>query len=100
MRSKGWVGDPIDVVRMPDGGLTTLDNTRLLAAHRAGIKVQARVHAFDELLPSGSAGRFTTPKGGAPTTWGEAALNRIGAQNVPYRNRWPTGSPLTGWDGN
>src|SRR5450759_5740009 len=37
MRADGWVGDPIDVVRMPDGGLTTIDNTRVVAAnpHRA-----------------------------------------------------------------
>lgn len=27
MKAKGWKGDPIDVVRMPDGSLTTLDNT-------------------------------------------------------------------------
>ena len=26
MRSVGWVGDPIDVVRMADGGLTSVDN--------------------------------------------------------------------------
>ena len=24
MRNNGWAGDPIDVVRMPDGGLTTI----------------------------------------------------------------------------
>ena len=28
MKAKGWDGDPIDVVRMPDGNLTTIDNTR------------------------------------------------------------------------
>ena len=26
MKAKGWDGDPIDVVRMPDGNLTTIDN--------------------------------------------------------------------------
>ncbi|MFG2716302.1 hypothetical protein ACGFX2_38100 [Streptomyces goshikiensis] len=26
MKVNGWAGDPIDVVRMPDGGLTTVDN--------------------------------------------------------------------------
>jgi hypothetical protein len=30
MQKNGWVGDAIDVVRMPDGGLTSIDNTRLL----------------------------------------------------------------------
>lgn len=33
MRANGWVGDPIDVVRMPDSGLTAIDNTRVVAAH-------------------------------------------------------------------
>ena len=28
MRANGWQGAPIDVVRMSDGALTTLDNTR------------------------------------------------------------------------
>lgn len=39
MRANGWVGDAIDVVRMGDGGLTSLDHTRVLAAKRAGIDV-------------------------------------------------------------
>jgi len=39
MRANGWQGDAIDVVRMPDGKLTTLDNTRVLAADQAGIQV-------------------------------------------------------------
>ncbi|WP_143742420.1 hypothetical protein [Roseateles chitinivorans] len=39
MRANGWKGAPIDVVRMSDGSLTTFDNTRLLAAQRAGINV-------------------------------------------------------------
>ncbi|EGG4121041.1 hypothetical protein SI35_24440 [Salmonella enterica] len=44
MKLNGWKGDPIDVVRMADGKLTTVDNTRVLAASRAGVKVEARVH--------------------------------------------------------
>lgn len=39
MKANGWKGDAIDVVRMGDGGLTTLDNTRVLAASRAGVNV-------------------------------------------------------------
>jgi hypothetical protein len=96
MRADGWVGDPIDVVRMPDGGLTTIDNTRVVAANQAGIDVQANIHAFDEMLPDEFVGRFTTPNGGAPTTWGEAIMNRIGARNSLYRNTYPFGSPFTG----
>ena len=87
------------VVRMPDGGLTAIDNTRVVAAHQAGIDVQATVRGFDELLPEEYIGRLTTRKGGAPSTWGEAVLNRIGGQNSIYRNTYPFGSPFTGWAG-
>ena len=30
MKVNGWVGDPIDVVKMSDGRLTTVDNARYL----------------------------------------------------------------------
>ena len=99
MRANGWVGDPIDVVRMPDGRLTTVDNTRVLAAHQAGINVQATVHGYDEALPGEFVPRFTTPKGGTPSTWGDAVTNRIGKQNSLYRTTYPIGSPVTGWNG-
>jgi hypothetical protein len=99
MGANGWVGDPIDVVRMPDGTLTTIDNTRLLAANEAGINVQANIHAFDDVLPSSFVDRFTTPKGGVPATWGDAVLNRIGGQNAPFRSSNPFGSWFTGWGG-
>lgn len=100
MRANGWVGDPIDIVRMPDGSLAALDNTRVLAANQAGLDVHATVHAFDAPLPSGMATRFTTPKGGVPATWGEALSNRIGNQSASFQNAWPYGSPVTGWGGN
>ena len=100
MRANGWVGDAIDVVRMPDGGLTSLDNTRLLAANRAGIDVQASIRGFDDALPSSLVGRFTTTKGGVPSTWGDAVMNRIGNQSAGYRTANPFGSWVTGWSGN
>jgi hypothetical protein len=100
MKANGWVGDPIDVVRMPDSGLTTIDNTRVVAAHQAGIDVQALIHGFDDPLPPEFIDRFTTPKGGVPSTWGDAIMNRIGAQNSLFRNTYPFGSPFTGWVGN
>ena len=84
---------------MPDGGLTTIDNARVIAANQAGIDVQAAIHGFDETLPEELIGRFTTPKGGAPSTWGDAIMNRIGAQNSIHRNTYPYGSPFTGWAG-
>jgi len=99
MKANGWQGAPIDVVRMPDGSLTSIDNTRVLAARYAGIDVKANVHDFNSSLPSNLVERFTTRNGVAPQTWGNAIMNRIGGQNSIYRNTYPYGSNLTGWGG-
>jgi len=93
MKKNGWQGDPVDVVKMGDGGLTSLDNTRVLAAHEAGIDVQAVVHLADDLLPSNLVKRFTTKKG-VPKTWGDAARLRIQNQNSGFRNTYPNGSQV------
>ncbi|QVK19511.1 hypothetical protein KHQ81_00610 [Mycoplasmatota bacterium] len=98
MKVNGWVGDAIDVVKMLDGMLTSLDNTRLLSAKYAGINVNARVHNFNDALPLDLVDRFTT-KGGIPTTWGDAVNLKIGNQNSLYRNTYPSGSWITGWNG-
>jgi hypothetical protein len=79
--------------------LTTVDNTRILAARIAGINVQARIHAHDDELPSDQRRRFTTRRGGTPTTWGQAVLNRIGGQSAAYRVGFPCGSDIIGWSG-
>ncbi|QHI99152.1 hypothetical protein GT347_14910 [Xylophilus rhododendri] len=50
MSTEGWIGKPIDVVAMPDGTLASIDNTRVLAARRAGIDVEANVRGFDEAI--------------------------------------------------
>ena len=89
----GWQEAPIDVVKMPDGKLTTFDNTRLLAADLAGIDVQAVVHEAGEAFP---AGRWMSEKGTVPATWGEAVSTRIQQQNRLYRETYPMGSPATG----
>ena len=52
MKANGWQGEAIDVVRMGDNGLTTLDNTRVLAASRAGINVQANIRNAADKLPA------------------------------------------------
>ena len=91
MKQNGWKGDPIDVVKMKDGGLTTIDNTRVLAASEAGVKVKAVVRNFDEALPAEMIERFTTKKG-TPSTWGEAVKLRIGKQKAAFRNNNPNGS--------
>ena len=43
MQANGWEDTPIDVVWMPDGELTAVDNTRLMAAGLTGTPVLARV---------------------------------------------------------
>ena len=80
-----------DVVKMADDGLTTIDNTRVVAARAAGIDVQTVVHNTDDLLSESLIKRFTT-KNGVPTTWGEAIELRIGKQNSCFRTNNPYGS--------
>ena len=91
MKANGWQGEPIDVVKMPDGKFSTLDNTRVVAARQAGINVKANVHGYNDPLPSSLIKRFTTPKG-VPETWGDALNLRIGKQNSTFRHTYPSGS--------
>ncbi|WP_217199702.1 putative T7SS-secreted protein [Streptomyces buecherae] len=100
MHRNGWKGEPIDVVRMPDGGLTTIDNTRVLAARYTSTPVLARVWDYSAPLPRElvEADRFTTRKI-TPETWGDAVMARIGNQSSKYRNAHPMGSDVTGWNG-
>ncbi|MCR4869839.1 MAG: hypothetical protein K5859_00910 [Atopobiaceae bacterium] len=92
MKRNGWKGDPVDVVTMDDGGMTTLDNTRVVAARAAGIDVQAVIHSYDEPLPDARTVRRFTTKKGVPRTWGEAVELRIGKQNGNFRRSHPYGS--------
>ena len=91
MKANGWQGAPIDVVRMADGGLTAIDNTRLLAAHLTDTPVQAVIRDFNEVFPAARAGGNLQ---GA--TWGEAVMNRIGDQRPGWLRLYPSGSPFTG----
>lgn len=48
-RHQGYISDPIAVVEMPDGKLTSLDNRRLWAAQQAGLtEIPVIVHDRDE----------------------------------------------------
>jgi hypothetical protein len=95
MRTSGNVGAPIDVVRMHDGGLITLDNARVLAAFQSGMDVQAVVHEATESFSPQQIERFTT-SAAVPRTWGDAVRLRIQNQGVAFANRYPNGSPYTG----
>ncbi|SHI24935.1 filamentous hemagglutinin, partial [Sporobacter termitidis DSM 10068] len=91
MKANGWQGEPIDVVKMSDGILTSVDNTRVASAREAGIDVRANVHGYNDPLTPDQMSRFATKKG-IPTTWGEAIKLRIDKQNSAFRNSFPAGS--------
>ena len=95
---EGWTCDPIDIVVMRDGKLTSLDNRRLFAAKYTNTDVQANVHAFDSALSAAETSRFTVGKN-VPKTWGEAALFRIQNQSGKYSTYNPNGAYIIGWDG-
>lgn len=79
---------------MADGKLTIIDNTRVLAASRTGVKVEAQIHNASEVLPTKYIERFTTK--GAPTTCSDTIYLRIGKHPVGYKNRYPDGSVIIG----
>lgn len=91
MKKNGWKGEPIDIVEMPDGKYTTIDNTRVAAARVSKIEVEANIHKYTDPLPSKYIDRFTTKKG-IPKTWGDAIELRIGKQKVAFREKYPYGS--------
>ena len=96
MAANGWQGGPVTVVQMADDGLTTVDNTRVLAASLTGTPVQATIVDAGTTIDASQAIRFVGPNGELPTTWGDAVLNRIGNQNNLFRTTYPSGSPFTG----
>lgn len=89
MRKYGWLGDAIDVIKMPDGKLTSMDNTRVMAAREAGIDVKVRVRGYDEPLNSA----VQEARGWqAYNTWGEAISARIHNQGSMFSAMNPFGS--------
>ncbi len=92
MKKNGWKGDPVDVVKMPDGKMTSIDNTRISASRDAGIKVEANVRSYNDPLPKDmiDSGRF-----GSATTWGEAITGRINNQSGGFSKNNPYGSSDT-----
>jgi hypothetical protein len=80
MKKDGWQGEPVDVVRMPDGAPTSVDNTRILAAREAGIKVEANVRNYNDPISDDQARRFIL-NGQVPKTWGEAVEFRVRKQS-------------------
>jgi len=100
MAKYGWRGEPIDVIRLADGKLVTLDNTRVLAANLTETRIHAIIHEANDLLPNVLVDRFISKKGGVPATWSDALKNRIGKQSALYRELYPDGSYVIGYKGN
>lgn len=101
MNRNGFLIEPdrlIDVVRMADGRLTSLDNTRILAASRAEVLPRVRIFNDTDLLPNDLdyISRFIGRKGEIPQTYGDAVRNRISNQNSTFRNLYPNGAPFIG----
>lgn len=89
MKKDGWKGDPVDVIKMPDGKLTNMDNTRILAAREAGINVKAKVHDFNEKLTP----EIKELRGREKyNTWGEAIKGHINKQSRGFGKQNPNGS--------
>ena len=98
MKTNGWQGEPINVVKMPDGSLTAIDNTRLLAARKAGIDAKVKIHDYDAAIPKADARNYTAEGKLEPKTWGEAISTRISVQHDKYfqdrifAEKFPNGS--------
>ena len=94
MKAKGWNGDPVDVVIMPNGTATSMDNTRILAAREAGIDVQARVRDYNSPLTLEESRRFKE-NGVTPSTWGEVIKLRVEKQGTQkgVPTDWPAQFP-------
>lgn len=92
MLEHGWDWDPIDVVRMGDGELTSVDNTRLRAAVESNTAIEARVHEPDEPLTPLESERLQSVRHGVPVTWGAAVLIRVAKQGSQWSKANPVGT--------
>ncbi len=81
---------PIQVVRMEDGILTSLDNRRLVSTSRIGSKVSIVERGFNEVLTSDEIARFTKKGYPTPKTWSDATKVRINSQTP---KDWFKGTP-------
>jgi RHS repeat-associated protein len=92
MKTKGWQGDAIDVVKMKDNMYTSLDNKRLAAARDVGIDIKANVHNYDDVFPEARASEFEMQYGTRPSTYGEAIELRIKGQGSTWSTEYSNGS--------
>jgi filamentous hemagglutinin len=91
MQKDGWNGDPVDIVIMPNGTATSMDNTRILAAREASVSIKAKVRDFNTLLTPAEKDRFKSGNK-IPRTWGEAIKIRIEKQGQ-FEKGWEINFP-------
>ena len=99
MKANGWKGKPMDVVRMSDGSLTTVDNSRLLAAKIINTPIRANVHAFNDPISFARANQIMKGAATASNAWGQAVAYRIADQTGKFGLIYPNGSFIIGWGG-
>lgn len=88
MSSFGWKGMYIDVVRMPDGKLTSMDNTRLASARETLTSVRVKIHEYNEAIPQ----KILQDRGWRSNYWGDAIIERINNQSKSFKIENPQGS--------
>jgi len=89
MKKDGWKGEAVDVVKMPDGKVTSMDNTRIRAAREAGVDVKANVRDYNAPISS----EMKKARGWENySTWGEAITGRIQKQSGGFSKKNPLGS--------
>lgn len=88
MSQSGWKGGPIDVVKMKDGKLTSMDNTRLTAARETLTDIKVKIHSYNEIIPA----ETIKQRQWSSNQWGQAIEERINKQSKTFRNESPNGS--------
>ena len=85
----------IDVMVMPDGRLSSLDNRRLTAAQLyEADSIKVIIHAPGDALPDARTVRRFAWENYQPQTWGEAAAVRIYKQGSEFRDAFRQGSTV------
>ncbi|MGY4675681.1 hypothetical protein ACWIVU_08115 [Ursidibacter arcticus] len=88
MSQSGWKGQPIDIVQMKDGKLTSMDNTRLTAARETLTDIKVKIHSYNEHIPT----EVIQQRQWSNNQWGKVIEERINKQSKTFRNENPNGS--------
>jgi hypothetical protein len=94
MSANGWADDipPIDTVRMSDGGLTSIDNRRLLAAKNTNTPVKLIEYNGSDLIPRERISYLSPEKQAKIQTWEDFVKYRIENQGSTFSKNNPVGT--------